>query len=425
MGSDGNPYFTLMERLHTELEPITHDEEFPARSLVDYFHEVKSFVATEEGDGKGNGKAAKLALKALGKAGKVGKVAAGIGKKGLKAKKKLAGGKSAEQLESLVEPGAKSFEAYRAALSTAAFAADSRPQSATTMVTLFTTPDTPEAGTGPMAEAEKAVMALETLIGKPNAESQVFWHLYSGALRVAYEYMREETACHLQDQWDKTVLSELEGVATNKIGNALIGEGGLVWKYIDGNAVAFLQKRQLRGYQPAQVNGKSIPWTTEFMEFANNGSVGRNLVNGEYTVRLSAFPTGVNQSASTSPYSAILNLQCADGVQTLPNYNYNAIKDFKWSLEKCGDVTLAVQIGQLTLRKEYKGEKAFPQFLTDFRDGHKVMVAEEFPDLQAQLRNLNVRAVDVNYQISGQDPLIQILRSVPLAAPSTVTTCWQ
>lgn len=424
MSTDGNPYFSLLERMHTELEPISHDDDFLARDMVDYFSEVKSFVSSDDGsDGKSN--SSKLAMKALSKAGKVGKIAAKVGRKGLKAKKKM-GGKSPEQLESMIENAAKTYEQYRSSLVAIAFNADSRPNSMATTAALFLKPDEMGAGEGSVAEAEKSVLGFQMLMGKPNAESQLFWDLYTGPIRVSREYMREETACHLQDLWEKNVLAELEGVATNKISNALIGEGGLVWGYIDNHAQAFLHKRQLRGYQTANANGMTIPWTEEFMRFANNGSVGKNLVNGEYTVRIGSLPTGVNQTAQTSPYSTILDVRCAGGVQTLANYNYNSTKEFKWSLEKCGDVSLSISIGQITLRKEYKGEKGFPEFLRAFRDGHRVfVVANEFPEYVQQLHNVNVRAIDVNYEINGQEPLVEILNTAPLSAPAKVAACWQ
>lgn len=423
MSTDGNPYFTLLERIHTELEPISHDDDFLARDMVDYFFEVKSFVSSNDGS-DGNSKNSKLAMKALSKAGKVGKIAAKVGRKGLKAKKKM-GGKSPEQLENMIENAAKTYEQYRSSLVAIAFNADSRPSSMSTTASLFLKPDEMGAGEGSVAEAEKSVLGFQMLMGKPNAETQLFWDLYTGPIRVSREYMREETACHLQDLWEKNVLAELEGVATNKISNALIGEGGLVWSYIDNHAQAFLHKRQLRGYQTANANGMTIPWTEEFMRFANNGSVGKNLVNGEYTVRIGSLPTGVNQTAQISPYSTILDVRCAGGVQTLANYNYNSTKEFKWSLEKCGDVSLSISIGQITLRKEYKGEKGFPEFLRAFRDGHRVfVVANEFPEYVQQLHNVNVRAIDVNYEITGQEPLVEILNTAPLSAPAKVAACW-
>lgn len=421
MASEGNPYFTLMERIHFELEPITYDDDFQARNLVDYFYELKTFAGAEsEG---GNGKGGKTALKLLGKAGKVGKMAAKVGKKALKAKKKMKG-KSPEQLESMLETAAAAFGEYKTSLTSVAFSAESRPQSLSAVASLFTAPDSPGSGSGSVAEAEKSVMKLQMMLGKPSSETRIFWDLYTGPIRVSYEFMREEASCHLQDQWEKTVLAELEGVSRSKIGNALIGDGGLVWSFIDSNSAAFLHKRHLSGFSPVKVGGRSIPWNESFLDFINNGSVGKNLVNGEYTVKLSSLPTGVNHSAKMSPYSAILELRCADGAQTLANYNYNSSQEFIWSLEKCGDVTLNVSIGQITLRKEYKGEKGFPEFLSDFRDGHRVFVAEEFPDVLAQLKNIDVRAIDVNYEITGQQPVVQIMKTVPLNAPSEIVACW-
>lgn len=423
MATEGNPYFALIERLHTELKPITHDDDYTARTLVDYFVDMRNFVG-DGGKGGGNGKAAKMALKLVKKAGKAGKLVAKAGKTALKAKKKM-GGKSAAQLEGMLEPASKTYSAYKQALTEVAFSADSSERSMTSVASLFMAPNSPGSREGAVAQAETAVLNLQMLAGKPNPDSRLFWNLYSGPIRVAYEYMREEAACHLQKQWERSVLAELQGLPKTKMGSALIGDGGLVWKFIDTNATAFLSKRHFGGFSPIRVDGRAIPWTGPFMQFINDGSKGRHIVNGEYVVRLLALPTGVNQSAKLSPYSSILELRCADGVQKLANYNYNSSKDFKWSLEKCGDVTLTVSIGQVTLHKEYKGQKAFPEFLADFRDGHRVFVAGEFPEVESQLRNLDVEAIDVNYEINGQKPVIEMLKSVPLGAPQKIAECWE
>jgi type VI secretion system protein ImpL len=252
----------------------------------------------------------------------------------------------------------------------------------------------------------------------------VFWDIYTGPVRLAYDYMQDEAACYLQDSWQDKVLSELAGVDEDKLGQVMIGEGGLVWNYVDNEANPFLKKKYRKGYVPNKVDGRVMPWNDGFMRFINNADDGRGVVGNEFTVRISALPTGINQNATISPYATYLDLHCADGIQTLANYNYSASTDFLWSLSKCGNTTLRIEVGEYSLRKEYPGRKGFAKFLADFRDGRRVFSVDEFPESASKLRNASVKSIDVHYKITGQEPVIRMLKSVPLAAPKQVIGCW-
>ena len=125
-----------------------------------------------------------------------------------------------------------------------------------------------------------------------------------------------------------------------------------------------------------------------------------------------------------SPFATYIDLHCADEVQTLANYNYSASNDFIWSLEKCGDVTLRIEVGEYSLHKTYSGRKGFASFLADFRDGRRIFKPDDFPEQASQLKNASVKAIDVNYKISGQGPVIKMLTAVPLSPPDKVMACW-
>ena len=289
---------------------------------------------------------------------------------------------------------------------------------------LFTNPDELGTGDGAGALAWKAITDLQRIVGKPRPSTRLFWDLYTGPVRLAYRYMREEAACYLQTSWEDNVLAELGGVSAEKLGETLIGEGGLLWDYTDTDAAPFLKKKLNKGYVSSQVKGNSMEWEPDFIDFTNNADSGRRIVSGEFTVNISALPTGINRSAQISPYATFVDLHCAEGIQTLANYNYSAANDFNWSLSTCGDVTLRIEVGEYSLRKQYTGQKGFPKFLDDFRDGRRIFTVKEFPEFESQLRNEKVQAIDVNYQFKGQKPVIQMLRSVPLDPPFLAIACW-
>ncbi len=417
-----NPYFNLMQKIHEETQGVDSEGLFTSREKISYFTEIQAFSGDGAGK-KGKNKLAKTGLKLLGKFGKVGKLAAKAGKKGLKAKKKADKGKGVD-LNAVLEEAAKAYGEYKKSLLEVSFNVDSRHFSYNSMSAVFKNPEDPTAGDGSGASAWKAIRQLQMVIGKPQQSSHQFWNLYSGPIRLAYDYMQNEAACFLQGEWQDNVLAEIVGVDEDKLGQTLIGENGLVWNFVDGAAEPFLKKKYRKGYIPAKANGKTLSWEKEFISYVNASDKGREYVGNEFVVKISALPTGINQGASVSPYATYLDLHCADKVQNLSNYNYSASKEFNWSLKQCGDVVLRIELGELTLRKQYTGRKGFSKFLAEFRDGRRVFTAEEFPEQLSQLQNESVTAIDVNYNITGQQPVIQILNTISFSPPKTALSCW-
>lgn len=430
MTGKDNPYFAYMRRVTRELEPVFAEGFFQAREQIDYFAEIQSFSGDDSGGGsnaKTNKLLAKMALKTIGKFGAVGKAVAKSGKGGMKTQKKLdkAKGKGKEvNLEAELENAANSYKEYKLAIQDIAFNADSSKLSYNATVNAFANPDSIASGDDAGAKAWAAIISLQRTIGKPRESNRLFWDLYTGPARLAYDYMRQEAACHLQANWEDKVLAGIVGVNEEKLGSTLIGEGGLVWNYVDNDASPFLTKKYRKGYLSNTVDSNALPWEPDFITFVNYADEGKSIVEGEFTVKISALPTGINQSATISPYATYIDLHCADDVQTLANYNYSASKDFVWSIEKCGFATLRIEVGEYSLRKTYSGRKGFSLFLADFRDGRHVFKPEDFPEQASQLKNASVKAIDVNYKIKGQQPVIKMLTAVPLSPPDQVMACW-
>jgi type VI secretion system protein ImpL len=422
--SRDNPYFKLLSRLVVELEPFNISNEFEGMDMFELFVEMEEFTGAAK-QAKGSNKATtKFGLKILGKLGPVGKALAKSGKASLKENKKLDKDKSktaqGPDLDDAMEDSSKTLVAYKKALTDIAFASESKNLSYSAINSIFTN----ATGDGAATEARKAISDFQRLSGKPRPSTQMFWNLYQGPLGLVYDYMEQETNCKLQNDWETEVLAQIEGVSQNKMGGMLIGEGGLVWSYVDSTASAFLSKRARSGYLPTNVDKRRVRWTADFLNFLNQADQGRYIVDNEFTVRIDTLPTGVNIGAAMSPYATFLDLHCADGVQTLANYNYADGHSFKWSLENCGDISLRIEIGHVSLSKHYNGVKGFSKFLADFRDGRRVFTSEEFPNQASQLRNESVTAIDVSYEIQGQAPVVQILKSVPLAPPQQIAQCW-
>ncbi len=421
-----NPYFAVLRRIESEIEPVYSEGLLQSRENIEIFAEVQEMSgdAAPAGDSKAKKKAAKTALKVIGKLGKVGKLVAKVGKKGMKAQKKLGGKGGAEVTDKKLEEAAVTYQSYKKALKDLAFNADSSKLSYKETATYFSSPADVSSGDGAGSLAWAAIINCQKVLGKPRESTRVFWDLYQGPVKLAYEYMQQEASCYIQEQWEDEVLVQMEGVTEKNIGATLIGPEGLLWSFTEGAAAPFVKLKSRKGYIPTRVEKKSIEWDKEFLAFLNNASSGRHIVGGKFDVTINALPTGINQSAQISPYATFIDLHCAEGVQTLANYNYSASNTFKWSLAECGDVTLRIEVGEFSLRKTYQGQKGFPEFLADFRDGRKIFNVKEFKEFRTSLENESVSAIDVNYEFSGQKPVIKMINSVPLTAPSTAAACW-
>jgi type VI secretion system protein ImpL len=425
MATPSNPYFAVMRKIESEVEPIFSEGLFRAREEIEFFAELQE----HSGDASGvdNSKAKKIAVKAglkvIKKLGKAGKLIAKTTKKGLRAKKKM-GGKSQEVLDVEIEVAAKAYKNYKEALKNLAFNGDEVNLSFVEVANSFSNPGDIAKGDGAGSQAWTAIYDLQRVIGRPSESTRLFWDLYSGPVQLAYEYMREEAACYLQSSWEDRVLAELDGVSAEKIGETLLGEAGILWNYVDNVAAPFLKKKYIKGYVSNEIKGHSMEWEADFMKFLNNSEAGLKIVEGEFNVNISALPTGINPSALISPYATFIDLHCVDGVQRLSNYNYSVSHEFKWSLKNCGDTTLQIEVGEYSLRKHYTGQKGFSKFLLDFPDGRRIFTINEFPEFTAQLREKKVQRVDVNYEIKGQTPVIQMLKDVSLDPPSRALACW-
>ncbi len=416
MATADNPYFSLLSAMNEQLSPF-ESAEFNSKQQLSFFKDVQSYSVSDGRKGKGN---SKLLKKALGKLGKVGKLA----KKAMKIHKKATKGKKGQDLGSALDDAVVAVDAYKQALAEIAFKADSRTQSLSTLTTLFKTPDAPELGNGSVAEAWKSIKQLQALIGKPVSTSKVFWHLFVGPMHAIYDYMQNESSCELQDRWQNDVLAAMDGVSSNQVGSLVVGEGGVLWNYLDTQLAPFVQKKYKRGIVRANVAQRSLGLTEELLEVLNQAQNGKFIVGNSFDVSINALPSGTNPGARIQPYATFVDLYCSDGTQTLANYNYPTQHKFKWALETCGDTTLRIEIGQLTLLKNYVGVKGFSKFLQEFQDGRHIFTSADFPNQQAQLENSAVNFIDVNFEIRGQRPVIQMLDSVPLQLPEMAAHCW-
>ncbi|HSN17388.1 MAG TPA: type VI secretion protein IcmF/TssM N-terminal domain-containing protein [Gammaproteobacteria bacterium] len=428
---ESDPYLKLLDRMHEELAPLDEDAA-DLKTSVDYYHEVATYApasTTKAAAAQSGGFGKALAGYGVGIIAGLSKEAKEINTQVKKIQKlnkkpKPKRGKKVKDLETAISDAAKANEDYEKAITLMAFNSDNASESYANVAAWFGNPDKVAASGTSGGNGWAAIQALQLIMGKPDPETEPFWKLYTGPLRLLYQFMQQETACYLNQQWSANVLTQTEGVEESKLPQLLIGKSGLVWSYTSKTAAPFLSNKYQAGYVAVRADDHAMPFTPGFMSFLNHALEGAQLVDGTQTVTLSTLPTNVNSGAKLLPSNVMLTLQCADGVQELDNYNFKATQAFNWSVAGCGDTVLRIFLGPLVLTRVYAGIKGFPQFLADFKDGEHVFGPADFPDDREELMHDGVSAIRVRYSIGGQRPVLLALKAVPLDAPQQVAECW-
>ncbi len=318
---------------------------------------------------------------------------------------------------------AKVWVEYKKTLAQIAPIAVSKEMSSRMLSDYFSFSEKPAENQSPIFLAHANFLKLKSLWTGKN-EAPFIADLISGPLNFLVEYSVLETACYLQSSWEEQVLSPAQGVGKDKRGQMLFDKtDGLVWKFIGGQAKPFI-KRGKNGYMARSAFNQEIPFNSGFFDFLNGGAQRVIHYEPDYLVGIETVPIDVNDGAKAEPFGNVLSLQCAESKVLLRNYNYPQKMNFKWSPDRCGDVTLQIMLPNLILKKEYKGRMGFAHFLKEFKDGTRTFTAADFPNEAGQLKRLGVNWISISYKIKGADQVIQLLKGGSNALPEEIVSCW-
>lgn len=274
----------------------------------------------------------------------------------------------------------------------------------------------------PFDTAEQAVKNLETaLVGQ---KSPIFDDLLLSPLRFFWGLAVVDAAEGIQNLWEENVLVKVGQVPRDKLPGTLFdATTGLVWKFVGGPASQFLSKGAA-GYQAKTSNGTTFPFTHDFLLFLNKGSSQTQKIMPSYEVTATALPTDVNPDAKERPYATELTLDCQEKVQQLINYNYPVTQVFKWDPQTCGKTNLTVRFKSFTVEKTYHGASGFAHFLKEFKYDVRHFKPEDFPESQSNFAIFNVKALTVQYKLTGGVPIIGLRKTEQVKVPDTITKSW-
>ncbi|AUR50961.1 type VI secretion protein IcmF/TssM N-terminal domain-containing protein [Aquella oligotrophica] len=259
-------------------------------------------------------------------------------------------------------------------------------------------------------------------------EISMVWQIEAGPLDFLLQYLMTKTACAIENKWDSEVVGKISTVKSSEIPKILLDKNtGLLWKFVGDTLGPFLTLDQW-GYSSRSIYDKtifaqSVSFNQEFISYINNARPAMIDYQNQYSVNIATVPVTVNPEATTKPYGVILTVQCADGEQTLKNFNYPNQLTVNWSPDKCGDTTLTILFSNLTLNKVYSGGMGFAKFLADFKTGAHEFSNSDFAESDVLEDNYKVNRITVKYKINQNVAAIGLLRNISSNIPQDATNC--
>jgi type VI secretion system protein ImpL len=267
---------------------------------------------------------------------------------------------------------------------------------------------------------------MKSSLLKGGASDEMLWNLVRGPLDFLWIFVRMETACSLQAQWEERVLAETQGISEQDAMKALLSQEGPVWRFVKEAAAPFIGWRAQEGYYAKRAFEGTIPFNPAFLTFLTKGTEAKSASltkQSGYNVLIKGLPTDSNPEALLKPHSTRLELQCTSGTHSLINLQYPISKTFVWSPEACSDVLFEIEIGKAVLSRKYSGQRAFPEFLQDFENGQHTFYPQDFPDDKTYLDSLRIKYIKVNYKFSGHQAVLQQF-ALPEQIPKDIAQCW-
>jgi type VI secretion system protein ImpL len=279
--------------------------------------------------------------------------------------------------------------------------------------------DPQQGGSSVLARMDRNFQAFKANSRFRSADDEVIWRVIEGPVDTIKRYALEQASCQLQQDWEKDVMWKTQlAVNPQELSNQLFGEQGTVWAFVDGPAKSFIA-RVGGSLLPVKVGGNQFPFASGYIGFLNQAVTNRvsevvrqKLAQSSTTksakLSLAASPIGVNAGAKARPYAAILSIQCAQEAIELSNLNMEASDTFEWKPDQCGEVTLDIEIDNLTLTKRYPGQLGLSMFLQEFQDGARVFTPADFPAAMQRLDDLDVREITLRYDMQGRDEVLRL-----------------
>ena len=360
------PYFSLLDQMVDELGFVVDMEnQVPQWILLVLQHQAVLAQSAVLAKAEGGAFMAKAGMKSQSLIGKIGS--------------KLDTSVAADRLDNQLK-AAKALLDYQKALKEAMLSFVPRKAAYAAAAAVFNDEKTA------ISTASQAVGRMKTYMTAGKEDEDVFWKLLAGPIDFLWTFERTETACYLQDRWDKEVYVEIQGIQDKqKVLQLLLDQDGYAMQFIKGPAAPFLSRNPKKGYYAVTALDGKVAFEPGFLKFVTRGVSVKRSSRPSYDVSIAGLPTGVNKGALIKPHATHVELQCDSEDQKLSNFQFRTKQNFHWVRETCDDVLFEIEVSDMVLTKVYRGRQGFPSFLSDFRKGKKNFYPRDFPNHRTAL----------------------------------------
>ncbi len=407
MTSPGNPYFSLLARMSSELQGFNKDTAFElpiwGKTLIG-LDKIRQLAVTAQNNKQGGGSSL------------IPKLSSEASRLQTEVLQKVDPSQSAAMDEELKM--AQAWEKYKESLKGLDAITPYKEKAAGAFTAWFKDAGS-EKGDTLFGKSYSALVSLKT-IGKSKYPSELIWKLVYGPFTFLEDFAAYHTAEVLQEKWQEEVQAAITGVDPGKVNSVLFEkEKGAVWLYLQKYGAPFVE-HSVNGFKARQVYGRSLNFSPVFYTFLNQAT--HVVVNEQpnYTVTFETTPIEVNEGAKIEPLYATFSLKCAKKNYSLENDNFPRTMTIDWTPDKCGDVTLQIGLPSLELKKVWSGRLALAHFLESFQAGFYHFTEKDFPEQQGYLSSQSISYISIGYNISGDQDVVHLLAPSPDQTPKHI-----
>lgn len=253
-------------------------------------------------------------------------------------------------------------------------------------------------------------------------KNEFIFDFLKGPFFFTLDYAIKREGCFLNDEWLKQVsYSVKEDSSDSK--KLFDMQNGYVTKFVKNYLEQYLEVTA-NNYRVKVVHNKhSIPFTSDFINYVNQGFSVSQLQKDSYKFKFQTLPMSTNSGSSTQPISSNINVSCFENSLEIENINFKNEKSFDWTKDNCTKATVKVSFDDFELIKTYDGKEGFVNFVNDIKRKNGQLSIREF-DNSSVAQGSNIDWINIGLSIEGDiSSASKTLSSNNRRLPQNITRC--
>lgn len=280
---------------------------------------------------------------------------------------------------------------------------------------------------------------LRSLLDQQNGQpgTDAVWLLYRNDADTLLGYAINSTGCWLNSQWQQLVIWPMrKDAGTLNYDKQQQDTWQGITDFIRGPAKKLLAITGA-GPQAGEYNGQVLPFTPQFLNLVHQLFTSDSFRDGPdlyttsgkdelalltqnidqlkqqqnteqtatYPIDIVSEPATIQGGGRIVPTGITLTLSCGKTSQTLNSMNLAVSKQIIWQPGQCQSVTLKVSFPQFSVKANFTGPGAWPDFLARFENGSALFNANEFNDDTVTLQEAGIQQILIQLQLADQKSL--------------------